>query len=432
MKEIDGLEEPCINVFSTLVSFYYQPVFSTVGDEISSKKPYLKFFFSVVSRFRQSRLFNYFLLVFIVIFYQNINQPNSTRAVFQVAPSKNNRRVFERLNIILKSSGISCIDLNGKPYPIFGRLRIVFASTSLFKMAKLLNKYQEKNSFIHTQKAIGAASVIMYMRSFKARRPKLVCVANDHAPMPLAAASVARLLKIPTCYVQHAPVTVYFPPLNFDLALLFDRMSYDNYKKIGQERNQPIKGRVIFFAPFDRDFCWPRLHSEKVSVGICLSFLTDNTELRQLMDLLKINTVVSSIVVRQHPRSKADYSKILDHPKVTLQGQNETLDSFINTVSLALVPSSGVAIELMHSGCPTFYVPGLDRLSDDYYGFVRQGVLPLFDVKYLEDKGKVAEFYDEQWLEKFSLHDDTVRHSRQQSNTDVVNEFSRLLNDCIK
>jgi hypothetical protein len=61
-------------------------------------------------------------------------------------------------------------------------------------------------------------------------RPKTVLVSNDHNVSNRALMAVARALKIPVAYLQHASVSPLFPPLRVDYAFLDGEASLATYR----------------------------------------------------------------------------------------------------------------------------------------------------------------------------------------------------------
>ena len=58
-----------------------------------------------------------------------------------------------------------------------------------------------------------------------------VVFSNDHNVQNRLFLHACKLSNIHTSYIQHASVSQYFPPLNFDLSFLYGEVDYEKYKK---------------------------------------------------------------------------------------------------------------------------------------------------------------------------------------------------------
>lgn len=413
-------------VVSRLKRFYSQKAFDMLGKEVERKKWYLRPIFFIVRMFHNKKTFNFLVIFFVIIFAsRKVRKPSFEGGVFQLAPSRNNRRAFERLNKVLSSEERK-VDLNGEPVPLSDRLAVVASFCDLVACAKVLSQEGDENPFTHVQLIIGCASFLLFNYVLLKKLPRSLCVANDHVPVCVASLFSAKRLGVSTCYIQHAPVTRYFPPLDFDVSLLFDRESKAIYEKISLSNDQVMSGRVIIFSPFESEFSHPRVDSLPLTVGICLSFLPDDVGLARLVKELIERPEISMVFLRRHPRCRREFREFTMNEKVIMQERGGELGDFLSKIDVALVPSSGVAIEALHSGVPTFYVPRLDRLEDDYYGFVRREILPKFNSGVLSDVESINSFFDEGWVGRFGCFDETVYQKPGKTCEEVSKVFDIL------
>ncbi len=95
---------------------------------------------------------------------------------------------------------------------------------------------------------------------------------------------------------------------------------------------------------------------------------------------------------------------------------------------MVLSPNSGIAIEALHSGTPTFYTLGSDYLPDDYYGFVADGIIPVFDIALLDRPDQMCAFFNDAWKNVFARHDETMSSSPAEMKEEVRASFNQLLN----
>lgn len=196
--------------------------------------------------------------------------------------------------------------------------------------------------------------------------PKIVVVANDHTPEAIAFSCVAKHLRIPRVYVQHAAVSSIFPPLDFEAVVLMDMRSLKVYQKIGplptdtfivpRRRFQPQKQQVLG-------------RGEKISVCIYLG-LPERTNLKNVAAAIRElgrNPGVSRVALSWHPR--ADEELIPEFPLF------QQISGIWEVPHVALVGNSSVSFDLLEANIPQLKLFALDHIVDDYHGLVADGVL---------------------------------------------------------
>ncbi len=408
-------------------TFFDQKIYEDLGAGIAQKKRHVSLLFRGVVHIAHTHLGNALLLIAAILFYDKIRRPGRLQRIFEFGLTSNNIRVFNRLNDVLQRDNIRDVSLNGLPISFVMRLRILGRLGEIICGSKALFAHRHENPFIHLQQTIGCAALVMFSSVVKVGRLKIICIASDHAPTSMALMSVARMHGIATCYVQHAPVTEFFPPLNYDLSILFDRASHTAYKKAAEKRGWKNTGEVVFLSPFKDQFCHPNIDQGPYTVGVCLSYLADLRGLEALLSDLSRKDTVSKILLRRHPRCRRNLFILTAFPKVSVRPQGESAEDFFKSVDLVLVPSSGVAVESLHRGLMTFYTSGVDMLADDYYGFVRSAILPRFDIAMLDDASKMRGFFDYNWTKRFALLDETINTSEEKMKEIAINAFHRHL-----
>jgi hypothetical protein len=230
-----------------------------------------------------------------------------------------------------------------------------------------------------------------------------------------------------TCYIQHAPVTHHFPPLNYDLAILYDRASAAAYASSAARSCGNARPSIEFLPPFSDGYKRPNVGEPPYTVGICLSFLPDVEALGALIDELASSRFVKGVVLRAHPRCTLDLSKLARAGFAFFQPKSRSAEDFFANVDVVLVPNSGVTIAALHFGCPTYFTPGLDSLPEDYYGFVAQGILPVYRPEIFADCDALLSFFDDGWLSRFSDLDETVNTPVATAQKNVELAFLKLL-----
>lgn len=354
----------------------------------------------------RSRFANMLMVAVIVLSYRIIREPDQRMEIFQYGVSHNNVRAFKRLNQCLDHRARSKICMNGRPIAVSARLKIALSASSLWGAGVALRAQRHPDPLVHLQSVLAVAAAVVFSVRPLSANLQVVCIACDHSPIVMALLAAARRQGKATCYVQHAPVTEYFPPLTYDLSILYDRASIEAYRKAARRCDTAFDEETItLLPPFNETFRSPEVGTAPFQIGICLSFLPNMTTLEELIMSLAGRGNVVAILLRRHPRCQQDWSAITALPKVELRPQGEPALDFFAQADIALVPNSGVAIEALHYGCPTFFVPGADPFPDDYYGFVAEGLLPVFSVKSLNVP---TIFFDAAWQDRFLYYDETL------------------------
>lgn len=200
------------------------------------------------------------------------------------------------------------------------------------------------------------------------RIPSLI-FANDHVPLTNAYLFASKILSIPSIYLQHASVTPIFPPLDYDLSILYNRKSFQVYSE--KENFDPSKcvilpriktisshpARTTYFSP----------STVPVKVVIYLGGRFNPVKLKSAIEILQSHKLISSINIKPHPN--LDY--LDEDQKLFIQDNLAILQSEIpKSYHIALCCCSSVITELALQRVPTYYVGDFDDMGD-YYGFIR-------------------------------------------------------------
>ncbi len=388
-------------------AFYGKDTFAGLGPSLMRKKPTFRVIFAIVRQMSKSRLLNIMLVAGVLLNYRVLRLPPTHTGIFQFGMSQNNIKSFDRLNRCLPQQVRDQICINGQETPFSRRIATVLSPKLMWDAGCALKETRQRSELAHLQAVIGCAALLLYSRPLP-EHLKVICIANDHSPIASALTAVARQQGRGTCYTQHAPVTEHFPHLNYDLAVLFDRASKRAYELAAERSDLEVATQVVILPPFEEEFRQPTASAAPYKVGLCLSYLPDMEGLRALVRLLSDSPDVSAIQMRRHPRCRHNWSAFTRINKVDLRPQDELATAFFANVDMVLTPNSGVTIESMHYGRPTFYVPGTDTITDDYYGFVAEGLVPVFSK---ESLAAPAAFFDEEWKNRFKIYDETTMSS---------------------
>lgn len=342
--------------------------------------------------------------------------------------TKNNRRALDEVAALLAHRDDLRLGTAEKSASARYRLRQPRALGLIWRASALVPKARGKGAFLSLQLLIGSAALAFYEIELEARTCRLIVLANDHSPLPTAVMFAARRHRIATVYRQHAPVTSAFPPLHVDLALLYDEISCAAYREAARNQagSENPESAMVILSPFAGS---ARLITETGrvrTVGICLPLAWEPDPVDALVGEL-VAGGVEAIVLRAHPASQQDAGLLLRHSAVSQGARGQSVEAFAEAIDLAIVPNSGVCLELMHLGVPTIYRAGMDVLGNDLYGFVEAGILPDWTHRNIAEIAAAASFFDAAWRGRFARFDATQSRTPQTMRNDAVEALNALI-----
>lgn len=403
-------------------SFFDHQRYYSIEGGISRKRPIFQYIFRVVAMLSRSRVGNAALMIGSILFYRGFRVPKP-HPLFQLGLSFNNERMFRALN---EAAGHPEWNdaINGIAASPVKRLLALLQLKLLWSLSGELAARPSRNALAHTQIILTAASVLFYRRHVL-DRVGLVCISCDHSPIVIGLLETARQQHIPSCYIQHAPVADYFPTLDYDLAVLFDRESAEIYERAAMNRGEINRAEVVLLPPFQEDFVPVDLPPPPYRIGICLSYLFNEDAVQDLIQILLQKSVINSIFLRRHPACKANLGALLS--SAVEECSSPAVGGFLEKCDIILVPNSGVTIECLHKGKPTYYVSGTDDIEDDYYGFVAEGILPRFAPEIFTNPGLICAAFDADWRLRFAKYDPTIETSLESLRLRTGEAFRRLM-----
>ena len=133
---------------------------------------------------------------------------------------------------------------------------------------------------------------------------EVVVVANDQYLRTRLVPYVCDFIGIKSVYIQHASVSLDFPRLIFNYALLEGRDSLDKYFKIGK-----IDSEVFLLGspkePKLDEIC---TKDRVCNIGICFGLIDDVSKVEKLIQEVLKSYDCSNIFLRPHPReSREDF-----------------------------------------------------------------------------------------------------------------------------
>lgn len=186
----------------------------------------------------------------------------------------------------------------------------------------------------------------------------VVAVANDHSPRYVAASAASNLLKIPTIYIQHAPVTQVFPETrDFDAVILMNQESKSTYSAVGQSSPNSF----VFPRPNCEDY---RVSDEPQESNLIIGIFLTRTNLlnfkiiRKSAKRLRKNPQVAEVRILPHPG-------IIPYEKFGRSSKH--ISSERADLDVVMVGNSGVVDELTKSRSEVYYLPELDNVAPFYH-----------------------------------------------------------------
>ncbi|MFZ5969967.1 MAG: hypothetical protein ACOYXA_00075 [Bacteroidota bacterium] len=227
-----------------------------------------------------------------------------------------------------------------------------------------------------------------FQRIVKTFRPEAIVFSNDHSMVPRALFYAAKSAGIPTIYVQHASISPYMPPLEFDLSLLEGNDALEKYRAKG------IDGRVLLIGVPKMDHFIQRKRTIPApfirTVGIAFNTVDSHEKIRTLIDFLHKGSARLKFVIRPHPK---DY-RPLPLPTSSFfsysDSKSESPADFILRCDLIIAGDSSIHLEARLLNVDSIYYNLSESQSTyDLYGYLQTGL-----VKEFSDAGQILAYFE--------------------------------------
>lgn len=360
------------------------------------------------------RLYDFLLVVLWLLFDKSYNYFSHFHDFAEFSPTENNRKVLNRIfdilavNTLTRSPGISFSD----------RIRALPLVWRCSSEICLLKSRQNAAERIQVTRAVAAYCVFEV-----ASLPKIIFVSNDHSPVAMALMHCSSKSGSGIVYAQHAPVTPIFPALKSDLAILFNRNSLDVYMSICS--SAALKTDVVFLSPYNNSFKTVRVAKcNKIVISLAVSPKLEG--ITSLLYAISDAFGEFELFIRPHPRT----SDLLTHKIISLCNSHIskhcTIISDWGGVDIHFCGNSGVILDALHNGIPTFYVDGLDNIMFDYYGFVSGNIVPTLPSESNTFLRDLSEYYNDEWRLRFKNYDHTLIQSADEQKYILRKRFKDL------
>ena len=243
------------------------------------------------------------------------------------------------------------------------RFKLKFFYSIIFWLslpALILNKTNRRDLLL-LHKAFGLN--VLFSKLLKKQKPKQVIFANDHIPEARSYILACQKLGIKTTYIQHGSVSSYFPPLEFDLALLESQYSLDSYSK---SKNINTDVKLIGIPKLDTEILKIRKRDKIKKIGVAINQNDDLIKVEHLIQNLIQNQY--EVILRKHP---ADVREIKSSLKIE-DGNTCSVFDFIYQSDFLVASDSSIHVEANSLKCRSVYYQLHNNSKKyDYYGFVK-------------------------------------------------------------
>jgi hypothetical protein len=197
-----------------------------------------------------------------------------------------------------------------------------------------------------------------------------VIFANDHNVQNRLFLHACKMQAIYTSYIQHAPITEYFPPLSFDCSFLYGKIDYDKYNAIDAVSTKTV---LVGIPAFDQ-YINSRRKIEKVNVvGVSFNILDDVEKVKNIANYI-VSELRVKVVIRPHPR---DIRVISFNNELISYSDAKKEDSFtyLQKIDMHISGDSGIHLDSALMNVPSFYYRMANGGLVDYYGFVKNRMI---------------------------------------------------------
>lgn len=234
-------------------------------------------------------------------------------------------------------------------------------------------------------KAVGQYEACRHF--IRKHHPAYIVFANDHTIFPRAMLLAAKSLDVPTIYIQHASVTPYFPPLDFDLSLLEGQATIDRYTQNGAVAGET---RFIGMPKFDPYVSLRNTQTRVQCVGICCNKLDETADVEALVAYLTAQLPQLRFTFRPHPADERNFSM----PEGVLYSTKaENVFDFLQKQDLIIAGNTSTHLEAVLLNVVSVYYEFSAYSADisDMYGYCKNGL-----VEQADTREKLVEIIDNQ------------------------------------
>lgn len=391
----------------------------------------------------------YFVLLIRKFFsFSNLQFPNKNVPVLFLAYTNNQREAISLIKNKRNDSEIFGDDKFGDfTFPVYKSYIL-----SLPYFNEILKIYKDSTNYLRLSMSFAFheywltyGHFIMLVNFFKNSNVEIVVVANDQYLRTRLVPYVCDFIGIKSVYIQHASVSLDFPRLIFNYALLEGRDSLDKYLKIGK-----IDSEVFLLGsskePELNEMC---TKGRVYNIGICFGLVDDVAKVETLIQEVLKSYDCSNIFLRPHPRESREaflHGMLSKYNIGFSDSKNESTSKFFKKVECIIASESNIHLEAVLQNIYSIYyqLTENDRQKYDAYGFLSAKLISDFtDINLLreilfklkKEKPNVrnnARYYNDTIGTKFEgqsavLYDEVISYIKTQ-NTDFIDKTFNVEN----
>lgn len=318
--------------------------------------------------------------------YRYFSERLEGKIVF-VVPPLNDYRSLERVIDIVSENETNVLILDKKEYyNAFPRLLILVKSFfSIFQLLHNVSSLPSDMRYIAYKHidALFLSSGFTYCarKVFEKSSPECIVFANDHSYDRKSLILLSEDLGFKTIYIQHASISSAFPELRTTYSFL-DGM--DVLEKYTSDEKK-IYSKIILIGAVRYDGL--RLYSinrkcyKRDCIGIAVNDLDDAISVKKLYDYLLKHLVNLKIKIRLHPAMKKSlYDFCCGKDRIVcISAEDEDVRAYLDSIDLQLAGDSGIHLDAVFGGVPTFVYNFSNSKYVDSYDYVKNGLIEIVD-----------------------------------------------------
>lgn len=251
----------------------------------------------------------------------------------------------------------------------------------------------------------------------------ILVIPNDHEYKARVLRLVAKNLNITTVYIQHASISPYFPPLDFEYAFLDGMDALRKYSAIGKSKTKVF---LTGSAKYDEWFN-SRNQSKKLSrIGVCTNSIDSLDKTYNLISTLKKKHPQILFSIRPHPGDKRQNAWRVLAEKLNIEINNSKKNntySYLQNQDAIIACESNIHLEAaILNVIPIYFNLQITEIYSDVYGFSENGLL--YDCS--ESIERVGQILTELSLEKPDISK-KVRAYIETANTSHEGKSTKLM-----
>lgn len=271
----------------------------------------------------------------------------------------------------------------------FGFVELVVGSLVMASRLKfLIIELRKKDSELIGRRLNSFLTIYFWIPFFfsalKRSKPKIILCSNDHNPSNRSLLAVAKYLKIPTAYVQHASVSSRFHKLDFDYSFLDGKSAYEAYVQCeSNTHDSSAKNdteRCVFLSGVKRPLTIvPNKSADRGVVGIACKEADGIEEVIRLCEYMVQSG--KQVSLRYHPATGQDaideLNKFVEQSAGSIMLSSpytSPVNEYLGSIDSLVASNSTILLEAAIVDVKSIYYEFRPAVTPDYYGYVEKGI----------------------------------------------------------